>query len=75
MSRISQAVLYPDSKQQKKVRLDLGEGQFDSEGKPTVVHESHVIAAYEFIGTPWFCGYVGDSMGSQIRRRFAYGNR
>jgi hypothetical protein len=75
MSRISQALLNPDWKSQKKVALDLGEGQFDSEGKPTVLHEGHVISAYEFIGTPWFCGYVGDSMGNQIRRRFAYDNR
>lgn len=53
----------------KPVRLDLGEGQFDVNGNPTVLHSGHVIAAYTFYGSPWFCGYVGDSMGNQIRLR------
>ena len=74
MGRLRDAILGPNSwVVREKVQLDLGEGQFDAEGKPTVLHDGHVIAAYEFIGTPWFCGYVGDSIGNQIRLRFTHG--
>lgn len=74
MARISNLLIDPaDIRWPDKVELDLGEGSRDANGNPTILHQAHVIAAYEFIGTPWFCGYVGDSMGNQIRLRMAHG--
>ena len=68
MGRLSDAILGTNNGVvSKKVELDLGEGSRDEQGKPTVLHDSHIVAAYCRIGSPWFCGYVGDSMGNQIR--------